>query len=685
MSSIPGAFFTDDSDDEPYNDGLPGGLSPTASDLIETDPDDGDFAPESDIAFTDGDSDDEDLDMADEDEAEDVADDGSPEPRGTLSIGIDRATRSILLVDSNGNSRPLTEADLAGSALTFAQLQAMLLSRLGLASGGGRRRRAEANDEDEDEEDEEEDSDEDEHPYWGAPRKKTKQWYELPTEPNETGVRLERGGEFGPPPKSYIAKERKFTDYSPSFPSVLRERELNILRSPKSQLGHLAIPNTPGVEVAQHQSKVYSGQYSADGNFFYSASQAMRVYIYDTRNAPRTGNKSVLDAPIPRSNSMYGTSWQHRTSMKTIKVVKANRALCQWTITDATLSADNQFLCYSSITPYLHLVKTGEETGAWESGDDDQTVLDITNGRGSMSRFGVWSVRFSNDAKELVAGANDGQMFVYDLETQRTILRVDAHSDDVNAVAFADSSSSNLLLSGSDDSFIKVWDRRSLSGQRASGTLVGHTEGITFVEPKGDGRYCLSNGKDQGMKLWDLRMMVTNEEFDQKRLNRLDFGIPGWDYRQSYYSKPRYKEHPHDVSVMTYRGHAVLRTLIRCHFSPASTTDQRYVYSGSSDGKIHIWSLDGLVMQTLDRRYTHPLLNRNTGDYNDPSSSILRSSSAPGARGWGRTVRDVAWHPYRPEIMSTSWGEDGESGSIALHEWSEKGWERRAEGALGAV
>lgn len=41
---------------------------------------------------------------------------------------------------------------------------------------------------------------------------------------------------------------------------------------------------------------------------------------------------------------------------------------------------------------------------------------------------------------------------------------------------------------------------------------------------------------------------------------------------------------------MTYRGHAVLRTLIRCHFSPAATTDQRYVYSGSSDGKIHVRS-----------------------------------------------------------------------------------------------
>jgi hypothetical protein len=48
---------------------------------------------------------------------------------------------------------------------------------------------------------------------------------------------------------------------------------------------------------------------------------------------------------------------------------------------------------------------------------------------------------------------------------------------------------------------------------------------------------------------------------------------------------------------MTYRGHAVLRTLIRCHFSPRESTGQSYIYSGSADGMIHIWSLDGRVVQ----------------------------------------------------------------------------------------
>lgn len=54
------------------------------------------------------------------------------------------------------------------------------------------------------------------------------------------------------------------------------------------------------------------------------------------------------------------------------------------------------------------------------------------------------------------------------------------------------------------------------------------------------------------------------------------------------YRRPQYDAHPNDCSVMTYRGHAVLRTLIRCHFSPTETTGGNYIYSGSLDGKIHV-------------------------------------------------------------------------------------------------
>jgi WD repeat-containing protein 23 len=168
------------------------------------------------------------------------------------------------------------------------------------------------------------------------------------------------------------------------------------------------------------------------------------------------------------------------------------------------------------------------------------------------------------------------------------VLKVEGHTDDVNGVAFADSASSHVLISGSDDTFVKVWDRRSLSSGKPAGVLPGHTEGITFVAPKGDGRYCISNGKDQSTKLWDLRSLVSSADFDRSGTSKVDYSLRNWDYRNMFYKKPRFAQHPNDCSVMTYRGHAVLKTLIRCHFSPVATTGQKYIYSGSADGRIHV-------------------------------------------------------------------------------------------------
>ncbi len=75
------------------------------------------------------------------------------------------------------------------------------------------------------------------------------------------------------------------------------------------------------------------------------------------------------------------------------------------------------------------------------------------------------------------------------------VLTVPAHDDDVNTVAYAEQDQPHVLYSGSDDGLINVWDRRCLG--KPSGTLIGHTEGVTFVDSKHDGRYLISNGKDQ--------------------------------------------------------------------------------------------------------------------------------------------------------------------------------------------
>jgi WD repeat-containing protein 23 len=108
-------------------------------------------------------------------------------------------------------------------------------------------------------------------------------------------------------------------------------------------------------------------------------------------------------------------------------------------------------------------------------------------------------------------------------------LRIDAHEDDVNAVAFVDTAT-HILASGGDDGLCKIWDRRALREDHPTpvGVFAGHTDGITFIDPRGDGRYIITNSKDQSIKLWDLRRFSNNQTIDETRTAVRN---QNWDYR----------------------------------------------------------------------------------------------------------------------------------------------------------
>jgi len=165
------------------------------------------------------------------------------------------------------------------------------------------------------------------------------------------------------------------------------------------------------------------------------------------------------------------------------------------------------------------------------------------------------------------------------------------------------------------NSFMHFIHRRILGkGKNPAGIMVGHSAGITHVYSKGDGRYFISNGKDQCIKLWDIRMM--DSSIDVKKVSKSSY-----DYRYGIMETEKLKD---DKSIMTYKGHSVAKTLMRCYFSPMETTGQKYIYTGSSDGSILIYDvLSGQIITKL--------------------------------KGHTNIVRDLSWHPYLPCIVSTSW------------------------------
>uniref|UniRef100_A0A061S995 WD repeat-containing protein 23 n=1 Tax=Tetraselmis sp. GSL018 TaxID=582737 RepID=A0A061S995_9CHLO len=364
----------------------------------------------------------------------------------------------------------------------------------------------------------------------------------------------------------------------------------------RSHLGSQLLPENPKRLIDQRQSRAYIGQFSRDGSLFVAAFQDKRICIYDAEN---------------------GFCLRKHVTARNLR----------WTVTDTCLSPDQNLLIYATINSSIHVVNVGCRA------DGIYSVANVTDIHeemrlGEEHEFGVWSARWSPDGKELVAGTTDSSLVVYDVGAAKTFATVYGHEDDINAVAYLDDSP-NLIVTGSDDSNCKVWDRRNL--RRSAGALLGHTEGVTFISGKGDGRHFISNAKDQTIKLWDLRKMSPANQHNMER-QPINLPLFHWDYRwMDYPGKGFDIRHPFDTSLFTYRGHSVLQTLVRCYFSPGYT-GQKYIYTGSANGTIICFSIA-------------------TGE------QVFQ------LQGPEDVVRDCSWNPNYPQLVGVSW--DG-----TIREWS---------------
>ncbi|XP_065064289.1 DDB1- and CUL4-associated factor 11-like [Rhopilema esculentum] len=372
------------------------------------------------------------------------------------------------------------------------------------------------------------------------------------------------------------------------------QRESNIFKGRKRsrtkfcpsdqvRLHDIFLPNSMQT-MKKFRQKLFCGEYSTDGTVFMSACQDQHIRLYDTTN----GNFKLFRDISARDIS--------------------------WSIVDTAYSPDQRFLIYASWSDSIYLCNIY---------GDYETHVPL-NLRPEESRFCAFSICFSQDNTQILAGGSDQCLYVYDRGGDKRTLRVSGHEDDVNAVSFANETS-DILFSGSDDGLCMVWDRRELKERdpKPVGIFAGHTDGVTYIDTKGDGRYLLSNSKDQTIKLWDMRKFSSKDSV--RECKRIVSGA-NWDYRwESAPRRSRRLTHVNgDPSVMTYRGHSVLQTLIRAKFSPPHNTGQKYIYAGCASGNVVLYD-------------------------------IVSGKIASKLKGHKQCVRDISWHPYEQTIMSSSW------------------------------
>lgn len=116
-----------------------------------------------------------------------------------------------------------------------------------------------------------------------SPRRPRRRLLDLPPPPFKAGKHLLYSGEFGEI-DDRRAKKRQYE--SPrTLTQFARFRELGWRRESMLPISKKWIPaESKGRIVAQYDRNVYSGQFSHDGSFFYTASQDSKCRMYQTLN-----------------------------------------------------------------------------------------------------------------------------------------------------------------------------------------------------------------------------------------------------------------------------------------------------------------------------------------------------------------------------------------------------------------
>jgi len=302
-----------------------------------------------------------------------------------------------------------------------------------------------------------------------------------------------------------------------------------------------------------------------------------------------------------------------------------------WAITDSDISADNKMMIQSTLSPNIHLFdieksKYTDNITLKGNEQENNTLNDFL----SFFSLRVYSVKLSGDRQQFIAGCGKtiggAPIQVYDLETNKVRNSIIAHSDDINSITYLNKENSSTFISTSDDGVSKLWDTRILENNKPVGIFYGHVSGVAYICSKEDGRYFITNSKDQSIKLWDIR---------KSTIQKMNYPFLKFDYRYEILSAEHIEEikkfqQKVDAAVMTFWGHQVHMSLIRCHFSPVYGTAQRYIYSGSYDGRIYIYdTVSGQNVLCLEQPNNGNALN-------------------------GSVIRDCAWHPHSQQLISTN-------------------------------
>lgn len=131
-------------------------------------------------------------------------------------------------------------------------------------------------------------------------------------------------------------------------------------------------------------------------------------------------------------------------------------------------------------------------------------LYDMTTGKNIGSIEGqttseVWTICFSPDGKQIISGALDRAVRIWDVQTRHCNWALRGHDEWVNGVAVAPNG--RHIVSAGGDKTVRVWDTNTMS---CAHTLRGHTDFVRSVCVLDDDRTIVSASDDCTLRTWTM-------------------------------------------------------------------------------------------------------------------------------------------------------------------------------------
>jgi len=111
----------------------------------------------------------------------------------------------------------------------------------------------------------------------------------------------------------------------------------------------------------------------------------------------------------------------------------------------------------------------------------------------------VWTVCFSPDGKNIISGALDRAVRIWDLQARECRWALRGHDEWVNGVSV--SPNGEHIVSGSGDKTVRVWDTKTM---KCTKTFRGHQDFVRSVCVLDDSNLAVSASDDCQLRVWNI-------------------------------------------------------------------------------------------------------------------------------------------------------------------------------------